>query len=124
VTTLSTILLYGGAAIIFVWGAAHVAATRGVVAGFGELSPDNRKIITMEWVAEGLALSFVGALVFVARLFLGGAGRVAYLSAAAFLLVLAALSSLTGARTSVLPMKLCPYVKTASAAAFILGTFL
>jgi hypothetical protein len=118
------ILLYAGAAAIFLWGAAHVAATRGVVAGFGELSPDNRKIITMEWVAEGLALCFVGALVFVARLFLGGAGGVVYLASAAFLLVLAALSSFTGARTSVLPMKLCPFVKTAAAAAFILGTFL
>lgn len=121
---LNVILLYAGATVIFLWGAAHVAATRGVVAGFGELSPDNRKIITMEWIAEGLALCFVGFLVFVARLFLGGAGGVVYLASAAFLLVLAVLSSFTGARTSVLPMKLCPFVKTAVAAAFILGTFL
>jgi hypothetical protein len=118
------ILLYAGSAVIFIWGAAHVAATRGVVAGFGELSPDNRKIITMEWIAEGLALCFVGALVFVARVFLGDAGGVVFLAGAAFLLVMAALSSFTGARTSVLPMKLCPFVKTAAAAAFILGTFL
>jgi hypothetical protein len=118
------ILLYAGSAVIFIWGAAHVAATRGVVAGFGELSPDNRKIITMEWIAEGLALCFVGALVFVARVFLGDAGGVVFLASAAFLLVMAALSSFTGARTSVLPMKLCPFVKTAAAAAFILGTFL
>ncbi len=121
---INDIFLYAGAAAIFLWGAAHVAATRGVVAGFGQLSPDNRRIITMEWVAEGLALCFVGALVFVAKLFLGGAGRVVYLASAAFLLILAALSSFTGARTSVVPMKLCPYVKTAVAAAFILGTFL
>jgi hypothetical protein len=124
VTTLSSVLLYAGAAVIFLWGAAHVAATRGVVAGFGELSPDSRKIITMEWVAEGLALCFVGVLVVVARLCLGGLGRVVYLAGAAFLLVLAALSSFTGARTSVLPMKLCPYVKTTVAAAFVLGTLL
>jgi hypothetical protein len=121
---LNVILLYAGAAAIFLWGAAHVAATCGVVAGFGELSPDNRKIITMEWIAEGLALCFVGVLVFVARLALGGGGDVVYLASAAFLLILAALSSFTGARTSVLPMKLCPFVKTAVAAAFILGTFL
>ncbi|UCH78649.1 MAG: hypothetical protein JSU81_01485 [Candidatus Coatesbacteria bacterium] len=118
------ILLYGGAAVIFLWGAAHVAATRGVVAGFGELSPDNKRIITMEWIAEGLALCFVGVVVSLAKLSLGEAGRVVYQASAAFLLVLAALSSLTGARTSVLPMKLCPYVKTAVAAAFVLGTFL
>jgi len=118
------ILFYAGATVIFLWGTAHVAATRGVVAGFGELSPDNKRIITMEWIAEGLALCFVGVLVFLAKLFLGGAGRVVYVASAAFLLGLAALSSLTGARTSILPMKLCPYVKTATAAAFVLGTFL
>ena len=122
---INDILLYAGAGVIFLWGAAHVAPTRGVVAGFGELSPDNRRIITMEWVAEGLALCFVGALVVATRLWAGGgASRVVYLASAAFLLVLAALSSFTGARTSILPMKLCPYVKTAVAAAFILGTFL
>jgi hypothetical protein len=118
------ILLYAGSAVIFVWGAAHVAATRGVVAGFGELSPDNRKIITMEWIAEGLALSFIGVLVSVAKVFLREAAGVVYLASAAFLVVMAALSSFTGARTSVLPMKLCPFVKTVTAAAFILGTFL
>ena len=119
------ILLYAGASVIFLWGAAHVAATRGVVAGFGELSPDNKRIITMEWVAEGLALCFIGVLVFLTRILLNGeAGRVVYVAAAAFLLVLAALSSFTGARTSVVPMKLCPYVKTAVAAAFLVGTFL
>lgn len=119
------ILLYAGAGVIFLWGAAHVAATRGVVAGFGDLTPDNRRIITMEWVAEGLALCFVGALVFLTRLLLNGeGGRVVYLASAAFLLVLAVLSTFAGARTSIAPMKLCPYVKTAVAAAFIAGTFL
>ncbi len=111
--------------MIFLWGAAHVAAARGVVAGFGDLTPDNRRIITMEWVAEGLALCFVGVLVVATRLWAGGgAGRVVYLASAAFLLVLAALSSFTGARTRIVPMKLCPYIKTAATAAFVLGTFL
>jgi hypothetical protein len=58
-----TILLYLGAAILFVWGVAHVIPTRNDVAGFGSLSEDNRINITMEWVAEGLALAFVGVLV-------------------------------------------------------------
>ncbi len=30
------ILLYAGGGVIFLWGAAHVGATRGVVAGFDE----------------------------------------------------------------------------------------
>ena len=60
---LNTILLYLGAAILVLWGVAHIIPTRNVVAGFGALSEDNRINITMEWVAEGLALAFVGALV-------------------------------------------------------------
>jgi hypothetical protein len=42
--------------------------------------------------------------------------------AAAMLLVLAAVSAFTGARTSVLPMKLCPVVKSSVALAFFLST--
>ena len=57
---LANVLLYLGAAILFVWGVAHIVPIRNVVAGFGPLSEDNRINITMEWVAEGLALAFVG----------------------------------------------------------------
>lgn len=51
-----------GSAVVVVWGIAHIIPTRTVVAGFGELTADNRRIITMEWVAEGLALIFIGVL--------------------------------------------------------------
>ena len=71
---LNNILLYLGAAILFVWGVAHIIPTRNVVAGFGALSEDNRINITMEWVAEGLALAFVGALVALVTL-VGGSQR-------------------------------------------------
>ena len=54
------ILLWSGGAVILIWGIAHIVPARAVVAGFGDLSYDNRKIILMEWVAEGLALSFFG----------------------------------------------------------------
>ncbi|MFB0515085.1 MAG: hypothetical protein ACETWG_00590 [Candidatus Neomarinimicrobiota bacterium] len=51
---LNDILLHIGSAIIIVWGIAHLVPTRNIVAGFGDLSPDNTRIITMEWIAEGL----------------------------------------------------------------------
>lgn len=41
---------------------------------------------------------------------------------AIMLLVLAGLSAMTGARTSVLPMKICPFVKTACAVLLFAGT--
>ena len=56
-------LLYVAAALTGLWGVAHLFATRGVVAGFGELTPDNRRIITMEWIVEGVALVSLAALV-------------------------------------------------------------
>ena len=43
---MNEILLYVAAALTAIWGIAHPFATRGVVAGFGQLTPDNRRIIT------------------------------------------------------------------------------
>ena len=43
---MNEILLYVAAQLTAIWGIAHPFATRGVVAGFGQLTPDNRRIIT------------------------------------------------------------------------------
>ncbi len=58
-------LFYTGSAVIFLWGVGHLIPTPGIVKGFGPLSEDNRRIITMEWIAEGMTLCFIGVLVFV-----------------------------------------------------------
>lgn len=118
-------LLYGGSVVIALWGIGHLVPTRSIVAGFGTLSQENARIITMEWIAEGLTLCFIGALVAVTAASLGPETRgtaVVARASAIMLLVLAAVSSFTGARTSILPMKLCPYVKGAVAASFITAT--
>ena len=60
-------LLYVGSIVILLWGISHIVPTPGVVEGFGPISQDNRLIITMEWVAEGLTLCFVGGLVLYVR---------------------------------------------------------
>ncbi|MFC1535719.1 hypothetical protein ACFL32_00990 [Candidatus Neomarinimicrobiota bacterium] len=124
---LNDILLYIGSIIIFVWGVAHLVPTRNIVAGFGDISLDNRRLITMEWIAEGLTLCFIGILVFLTTL-LGWsrepAAQIVYLISTAMLVVMAVLSQMTGARTPILPMKLCPYVKTAVAIMFFLGSVL
>ncbi len=124
---LNDILLYIGSGIIIVWGIAHIAPTKGVVASFGDISADNLRIITMEWIAEGLTLCFIGALVLLTTL-LGWSQEyvsiIVYRASAVMLVVLAVLSQLTGARTAILPMRLCPYVKTAVAVLFFLGSAL
>ena len=62
---MSSFLLYLGAALVSVWGIAHLVPTRSVIAGFGDISDDNRHIIAMEWVVEGVSMLFIGALVIV-----------------------------------------------------------
>jgi hypothetical protein len=121
------ILLYVGSAIIFVWGIAHIIPTRSVVKGFGEISEDNTKIITMEWAAEGITLCFIGVLVLLVTAIGGSQGAVSalvYRISAGMLVVMAVWTALTGARTSVIPIKICPFVKTAAAILFVLGSLL
>jgi hypothetical protein len=59
-------VLYIASAMTGLWGVAHLFATRGVIAGFGDLTTDNRRIITMEWIVEGVALISTAAFVAVA----------------------------------------------------------
>ncbi|MFC1544424.1 hypothetical protein ACFL4Y_04135 [Gemmatimonadota bacterium] len=119
------LLLYLGSVIIILWGIGHLAPTSGIVKGFGDLTSDNRRIITMEWIAEGLTLIFLGVLPLLVTALAGpdaGAADIVYRSVAGMLIVLAVLSLTSGARTSVLPMKLCPAVKTVAAALILIGS--
>lgn len=123
---MATALAYVGAGAIFAWGVGHLMPTRSVVAGFGALTTDSARIITMEWVAEGLTLCFIGVLtaVFTAQVGVATPGGALVLRACAgMLLVLALVSSFTGARTAVLPMRLCPVVKSAVATIFLVASF-
>lgn len=118
-------LLHVGAVVITLWGVAHLVPTRNIVAGFGDLASDNRHIITMEWVAEGVTLIFLGAVVLLGVHVLGAAEpgtRLIARASAGMLAVLAAVSTFTGARTSVLPMKLCPFVKSTVAVLYVVAT--
>ena len=124
---LNQILLYVGSGIIFLWGVGHIIPTRSIVRDFGELSKDNKLIITMEWIAEGLTLCFIGILVALVTIFGGLENEVTQIvirTSAIMLVVLAFVSSATGARTSILPMKLCPRIKAGVALLFVLGTVL
>lgn len=121
----SEVFVYAGSVIIIVWGIAHIVPVRQVIAGFGELSDDNRRIITMEWTAEGLFLIFAGLLALLA-ISAGGPDNPVSIqmirAIAIMLIVLAGLTAMTGARTAIVPMKICPFVKTACALLLIAGT--
>jgi hypothetical protein len=57
------VLLYLGSVLPLGWGIAHLFPTKSVVKGFGDISTDNRRIITMEWIIEGASLIFIGVVV-------------------------------------------------------------
>jgi hypothetical protein len=119
-------LLYVAAALTGLWGIAHLFATSGVVAGFGELTPDNRRIITMEWIVEGVALVSLACLVAPVTAVDAAAAvsSAAYAVAIATLLVLASVSLATGFRVAFLPFRLCPFIFTLSALLIALGAWL
>ena len=120
------VMLYLGAALTAVWGIAHLFPTSPVVKGFGAISADNKRIITMEWIVEGVALIFIGTLVASVTFFdaMSIASRVTFLLSAIGLLALAAVSLSTGFKVNLLPFRLCPFMFTASALLNLTGGLL
>jgi hypothetical protein len=124
---LDNILLYLGAAILFVWGIAHIIPTRNVVADFGALCDDNRTNITMEWVAEGLAQAFVGVLTAIVTSVGGTTDPVTLAvvwAVAGFCIVMGGWTFIIGHRSSIVPIRLCPLVLAVAALLLVLGNVL
>jgi hypothetical protein len=118
-------LAYIAAAVVAVWGAAHVIPTRQVVAGFGAVSPDSRRIITQEWLAEGITMWGVAAFVIAATAVTGtGDTRVWICGVGAGLLVaVGTLTALAGARTQVVWFKVCPAVMGTAATLLLAASY-
>jgi hypothetical protein len=112
------VLLYVGAALTSFWGIAHLYPTNSVVEGFGEITLDNRRIIAMEWIVEGVSLIFIGLLVAAVTFIdpLSAVSKVVYGLSIVELVALAIVSVFTGFKVNFIPFKLCPFIFTASAA--------
>ena len=113
--------------VVTLWGIAHAIPTRAVVAGFGEISEDNRRVITQEWLAEAFMMWFVAAVVILATL-VGEPNSAAtewlYRASAAALLAVGILTALTGAKTGVIWFKICPFLLATTAAALVVASFI
>jgi hypothetical protein len=122
---MNQIVLYIAAAMTGLWGVAHLFATGGVVEGFGNLAPDNRRIITMEWIVEGVALISTAAFVAVATAIQpeSTVSLAVYLVSIGTLVALAVVSLFTGFRVAFLPFRLCPIIFGLSAALIALGAW-
>jgi hypothetical protein len=118
------ILLYLGAFFPIVWGVAHLFPTKSVVAGFGDISLDNKRIITMEWITEGVALIFIGAIVAVVTYLdhTSAISRAVYWVCFAALNTLSLVSLFTGFKVNFLPFRLCPAIFTGSSILILLGS--
>ena len=117
------VLLYLGSGLTVIWGVTHLFPTKSVVQGFGEISIDNKRIIIMEWITEGLALIFIGILVATVTVIdpSNDVSTAIYFISVIMLLAMALLSLFTGFKISFLPFKLCPFIFTASAVLILIG---
>jgi hypothetical protein len=116
-------LIYISGILTLLWGVAHLFPTAGVVRDFGDISSDNKLIITMEWIVEGLSLIFLGVLTIVitktdteSKL-----AKNVYTLIVGMLFSLAVLSLFTGFRIKFLPFTLCPIIFSVSAILIIIG---
>jgi hypothetical protein len=123
---INIVLLYIGAGLTAIWGIAHLIPTSSVVKGFGEISKDNKNIITMEWIVEGVSLIFIGTLVALVTVVnpSNDVSLAVYACSAICLIVLALVSIFTGFKVKFLPFRLCPFIFTISAALILVGTFI
>jgi len=122
------LMLYTGAAIVILWGIAHIVIpTRSIIDAFGPISADNQRTLLMEWLMEGVLLVFIGVLVVLVASVAPEpdvTAVVVYRVSASALVVMAGISLFTGARTAVLPMKLCPVIFLMAAVLLLLPTVL
>lgn len=121
---MNELLIYIGAGIVTLWGVAHLSPTQAVVRGFGDISEDNRQLIRMEWLAEGFALIFIGVVAFLAAAAGEPGNPVATAvvwACAGVSAAIALLALFTGARTKIVPVKLCPAVMAVTSALFLAG---
>ena len=118
-----SLLLYIGALLPFGWGVAHLFPTRNVVHAFGNISADNRRIVTMEWILEGVSLIFIGALVALVTYVdhTSVVSRAVYWAAFGLLNIFSVISLFTGFRNSFIAFKLCPLIFSGSSIFILAG---
>ena len=123
IMTISQCLLYIGAAILAIWGVAHLVPTKHVVSGFGDIGEDNRNIIAMEWIVEGVLLLFMGMLIALVTYVdaVHPVSSVVYGVSVVALLSLAAVAFFTGFKIKFLPFRMCPFVLLSCAVVIAAG---
>jgi hypothetical protein len=119
---MNDVLLFAAATLVAAWGLAHLVKTRDVVSGFGLTSADDRRVLTMEWIGEGLTLVFIATLITtVALADPGPTGRAVLWLIVGMLTVMSAVSLATGFRVGFLAYRLCPVIFTGASLLVVAG---
>ena len=121
---MAAFLAYVAAALVALWGVAHVIPTNRVLAAFNPIGADNRRIVQQEWLAEAFTMWGVAAVVIVVTAVGGAHASVTawvYRAMAGLLLALAALTGVTGARTPVIWFKICVVLLASSAGLLLIA---
>ena len=94
--------------------------------GFGEILLDNRNIITMEWILEGVSLIFIGVVVAVVTLIdpMNIVSKAVIWTSTCELGVLTIIAYLIGFKVNHIAFKLCPIIFAFSAILLIIGILL
>lgn len=124
---LKLILLLIGSISIIIWGIAHLFPTNSVVKGFENISDDNKNILKMEWITEGLSLIFTGILVLAVTIIGDNeniTSGIVDITSSVFLFSMAILSFFTGYKVNFLPYKLCPIIFSISGILILIGSLL
>ncbi len=119
------VFIFLAALLSVMWGVAHLFPTKNVVKGFGPISLDNQRVITMEWINEGATLIFIGALIAAVTLVdpASGVARTVYWLAIVMLNALSIISLFTGFKVNFLPYRLCPIIFTGSSILILVGMY-
>jgi hypothetical protein len=117
------ILLFSGSFILLSWGIAHLFPTKEVVKNFGKISVDNQRIITMEWIIEGITLVFIATLVATLAAIdpNGLLSCIIFIQSIVMLNVLSIVSLFTGFKNKFWPYRLCPVIFTGTSLLIALG---
>ena len=123
---MNQLLIFIGSGLVVLWGIAHLFPTKNVVAGFGDISEDNKNIITMEWIIEGMALIFIGASVVTVTIVdpTSTVSQAVYWLSFGMLNLLSVISLSTGFKVDFFTFKLCPVIFTGGSILILLGILL
>ncbi len=120
------VLVYIGGFLNICWGIAHLIPTNNIVRDFGDITGDNKLIIRMEWINEGLTLIFIGLLVIVVTMFTKvrtKSIKMVYLLSFFMLVAMSILSLFTGFKIDFIPFKLCPVIFSLSGVLIVQKAF-